>query len=191
VFRADHAQIRVGMIISSFAAGLLGPWVAAVAVYLKRIEGGQSPLTYLQLGFGMLLVLEFIFPMMIWETATFRIGRSDQLIQTLNDMAWIPFEAVTATSIIEAVAIGVAILRDHRGRSVFPRWVGYVNFWVAAGLAGGSLNVLVKNGPLAWPGILAWWIPLVAFAVWMTTMAFFMVRGSARGGEIHVARPAC
>lgn len=175
MFRQRHNEIRAGMIVSAFAAGLLGPWAAAVAVQLKRIEGRHSPLAYLQLGFGMLLVLEFIFPMM-WQVATFRMERSDESIQLLNDLAWIPFEAVTSTAVIQCIAIGVAVIADPGRPPVFPRWVGYLNIWVALAFAGGSFNVFTKDGPLAWPGVLAWWIPLAAFPIWLTTLAICMLR---------------
>lgn len=175
-FHRNQNEIRAGMIISGFAAALLGPWVAAISVHLRRIEGRYSPLAQLQLGFGMLLVLEFIFPMMIWQTATFRADRSSESVQLLNDLAWIPFEAVTSTAVIQCVAIGVAILSDRRDRPVFPRWVAYLNFWVALAFAGGTLNVFFKSGPLAWPGVIAWWIPLAAFPVWLVTMTVQMLR---------------
>jgi hypothetical protein len=178
LFREHASRIRAGMVCAGVAAGLLGPWVAAVSVQLKRIEGQHSPLTYLQLGFGMLLVLEFVFPIMLWQTATFRAERSDESIQLLNDMAWIPFEAVTSTTVIQCIAIGVAILNDRGRRPLFPRWTGYLNFWIGLDFAGGTFNVFVKSGPLAWPGILAWWIPLVAFPTWLIVMAVVMLRAA-------------
>jgi hypothetical protein len=31
----------------------------------------------------------------------------------------------------------------------------------------GTFNVFFHNGPLAWNGIIAWYLPLVVFATWM------------------------
>ena len=44
------------------------------------------------------------------------------------------------------------------------------------GFAGGTFNVFFKEGPLAWPGLLAWWLPLAAFPAWVLVMAHRMLR---------------
>ena len=38
----------------------------------------------------------------------------------------------------------------------------------------------VKTGPLAWPGVLAWWIPLVAFGAWLVTAAVLTIQAAGR-----------
>ncbi len=43
-----------------------------------------------------------------------------ELIQRLNDLAWLPF-VVSSRHRLEAVVIGVAIMSDHSERPVFPR----------------------------------------------------------------------
>jgi len=36
----------------------------------------------------------------------------------------------------------------------------------------------VHNGPVAWNGILAWWVLCVSFFVWMVAMTWLMLRAS-------------
>lgn len=175
LFRDDKNSIRAGMIISMFGAALIAPWVTAVSVQIRRIEGKHSPLAFLQLGLGMLLTLEFIYLIMFWQVAAFRTDRPDTEIQTLNDMAWIPFVGLSSTAVIQAIVIGVAILTDRSVKPVFPTWAGYLNLWVALVFTSGTFNVFFKDGPLAWDGVIAWYIPLATFCIWLVVMSYLML----------------
>jgi hypothetical protein len=83
----------------------------------------------IEFGFGMLFVLEFLYLLFFWQTATFRADRDPQLVELLNDMAWIPFVGLTVTAAVQVAVFGVAILMDRRPTPVFPRWLGYCNLW--------------------------------------------------------------
>ncbi len=55
LYRAHQDRILLGMVIAMAGAGLSGPWVSAITMQLKRIEGGFSVLTLLQFSMGTLL----------------------------------------------------------------------------------------------------------------------------------------
>ena len=128
----------------------------------------------IEFGSGALFVLEFIYLIFFWQTATFRVDRAPELIQLLNDMAWIPFVGITATAATQVVCFGIAVLIDRRERPIFPRWLGYYNLWVALMFTPGTFNVFFHNGPLAWNGIIAWYLPLVVFATWMIVNPIYL-----------------
>ncbi|MDA4108520.1 hypothetical protein MHOL44478_14820 [Mycobacterium holsaticum DSM 44478] len=166
-FFIDNAMpIRVGMLICASAAILIVPWAAAVSVQLKRIEGRFAVLGPCQLiGAGMsTLVFEYI--LFFWVAATFRAERSAPIIQAVVDLGWIPFVGLAGTAILQAVAIGVAILADKRAVPILPRWAGYANLWCALMFTPGTVNVFFKDGPLAWNGLISWYMVLVAFCIW-------------------------
>jgi hypothetical protein len=183
LFRDHKYPIRIGMIVIMFSAALLGPWVAAVSVQLRRIEGRHSPLADIQLGMGFLLVLEIIFLSMFWQVATFRPERSAESIQLINDLAWIPFAGLTSTVIIQALSIGIAILMDSKTAPVFPRWAGYLNLWAAVVWVGGTFNVFFKSGPLAWNGVIAWYMPIGMYGIWLTAMSSLLLREVRANGK--------
>jgi hypothetical protein len=180
MFRADRTRIRAGMIISAFGCALMAPWFAGLSVHLKRIEGRYSPLAYLQLGLGMILTLEFIIPLMFWETATFRDDRDDDLIRLVNDLAWIQFVALTSTVVLQALVIGTAIVMDRGPTPVFPRWAGYYTLFNVFVWCGGSFAVFFKEGLLAWNGLIAWYVPLAEFCLWLIVMTRLILRATAR-----------
>jgi|GEM_PF-212684 len=180
----DHAfRIRAGLVLTSLCSALLLPFFAVISVQLKRIEGAASPLAYVQMTAGALACLEFIFPVMIWQAAAFRPDRSPDAIQLLNDLGWLPFLGIVSTAIVQGIAIGIAILRDARAIPIFPRWSGYFNIWAVSLLAPGGFIVFFKTGPLAWNGVLAWWLVLAAYFSWIVVNTILLLRAINHQGQ--------
>jgi hypothetical protein len=124
------------------------------------------------------LILEFLFPQLVWQTAAYRRERSPETIQMLNDLAWLPYVGIIGTAMVQMAIIAIVVFGDHRPQPLLPRWSAYLNIWTALGVAPGSFVVFVHNGPLAWNGILAWWVLCVSFFVWMVAMTWLMLRAS-------------
>lgn len=185
----DHANpIRFGLLLTLIASPLLMPFTAVISVHLKRIEGRHSPLTYTQIGLGGVVVLAFIFPVMILEAAAFRPERAPEIIEALNDIGWILFIGVVTNFVLQLIVIGVAVLQDKHEQPIFPRWAGYFNIWGGLVFFPGALCVFFKTGPFAWNGVFAWWIPVVAFAVWLAVMTVLLLKAIDRqAGELGTA----
>jgi len=176
-FREHTGRKRFGLFLVSFAGAMVCTWSVAIGTQLKRIEGVLSPLANLQMLLGALLAIEFIFPTFVWQAILYRPETtSTELTYRLNDLAWLPFVGVVSTGVLQASAIGVAILLDKNPTPVYPRWLSYFNFWVAMTFMPAGLVVFFKDGPFAWNGILAWWLLLVGFFSWMVIMTFYTLR---------------
>lgn len=176
LFIDNRNAIRAGMILSMIASALLMPFAVAITLQMRRIEGPHSPLAFIQLGLGAIFVLEFIYLIFFWETATFRVDRAPELIQLLNDMAWIPFVGLSSTLVMQSAVFGVAILMDKRSSPIFPRWAGYANLFSATMFIPGTFNVFFLKGPLAWDGLLAFYIPVGVFVVWMFVNSWLLTK---------------
>jgi hypothetical protein len=186
-FAEHRTRIRVGLLITMFGAALLVPWSAGLFVQLRRAEGRFSPLPYVQMLCGTLFSLEFIYLIMFWQTAAFRADTSPELVRLLTDMGWIPFVGLTSTAVVMAFALGFSMLSDERAEPVFPRWAGYFNLWVAFMFTPGSLCVFFKTGPFAYNGLLAWYLPVAVFTVWMPLNTALCLRAIAAQEREHVA----
>lgn len=193
-FQEDADSIRFGMILLMIGGALYAPWSAVISVQLKRIEGRYSPMAYTQLALGAVFVLVFIVPVMIWQTAAFRPDGDPEIIQRLNDLAWITFLAPVATIFVQGLAITMAILQDRSAPPVFPRWVGYFNLWCMIVFLPGGVIPYFKSGPFAWNGLFAWWIPLAVFTAWMLTLSWLLLRAIGEqerlDGAASAAAPA-
>jgi hypothetical protein len=172
----NRDMIKWGLIISMFGAPLLMPFSASISIHMRRIEGRYPALAMTELGLGAIFVLEFIYLIFFWQTATYRTDRAPELVQLLDDMGWIPFVGLTSTIVLQVSVFGVAVLLDRRERPVFPRWLGYYNLWVALMFLPGTFNVFYQSGPLSRNGIIAWYIPLIVFATWLVITSFYLSR---------------
>jgi hypothetical protein len=178
MFAEDRDRIRIGLWITTAASPLLAFYVAALTHQIRRISGPGSPIATAQSIAGCCIVLEFIFPLLVWQTAAYRGTRDPDLVLLLNDLAWLPFVGIVGTYIAQTVCIAYAVLTDEHAEPVLPRWTAYLNLWAALGVASGSLVVFTQEGPFAWNGILAWWVLVFAFFVWFVVMAWQMLRAS-------------
>jgi hypothetical protein len=174
----DHAiPIRIGLLLTMFGSALLVPWCAVIAVQMARIEGTRPVLAIVQLASGSLLSLEFIVPLMVWQTAVYRPSPERmQLVYMLNDMGWLMFVGVISSAVVEILAFGAVILTDKRTQPIFPRWSGYLTIWAALLLAPAGVVPLFKDGPFAWNGLFAFYIPLFTFCIWVLTMTWLLTR---------------
>jgi hypothetical protein len=135
-------------------------------------------------------VLEFIVSLILWQAATFRPERSPEIVQTLNDVAWMLFVCIASTPILQALVMGAAVLGDRRARPIFPRWAGYFDFWVALLFLPGSISVFFKDGPFAWNGLLTWYLPLTVFTAWIIVNTVLTLRAITRAEREETELPA-
>jgi hypothetical protein len=94
----------------------------------------------------------------------------------MNDLAWIMFLGIVSTFVVQLIVIGFAILCDRRTAPVFPRWVGYLNLWMALLFTPATVLIFFKSGPFAWDGLLVWWLPFAAFVLWFPVNTFFLLK---------------
>ena len=134
---------------------------------------------------GVLLVAEFVFLILFWQTTAFRSDRDPKIVQAFNDLAWIPFVALTSTIVFQALMMSLVMLLDRSTEPLFPRWAGYFNLWATICLTPGSLVPFFHDGPLAWDGLIALYLPLVAFVAWVVVNALLLLRAIDRP-DTHV-----
>jgi hypothetical protein len=179
MFATHHAQIRIGMFLATVGSALLCCLFASIAIEIQRMERGPSLLACIQLVAGACAVMEFIFPLLLWQAAAYRGDRAPELIRLINDMAWLPFLGITSTFILQQLLISVAIFRDKRTYPL-PRWLAYLNLWAIAGIVPGSFVVFAHEGPVAWNGVLAWWVLVTAFFIWLTVLCVELHKAAGR-----------
>jgi len=123
---------------------------------------------------GPAAILLFLFPMFFMLAVAFRPHRNPQLLQPINDVAWLPFIGAFGPAVIQGLAIALACFQD-REEKVFPRWLGYFNIWCALLFVPAALINFFHSGPFAWNGVFCFWLPLTVFSTWFVVM-FVVVR---------------
>ena len=190
-FYSHDTRVLAGLVISTLGVSLVFPLIAVIGVHMVRMEGRTPILTFLQLITGAATGVCLLLPLLLMTTIAFRPDRSPELTMTLNDIAWLLFITPIAPFMIQNVAIGVAILNDKR--QTLPRWVGYVNFWVAFSFIPDPLAFFFHSGPFAWRGIFIFWLALTTYAIFLIVMGLTLrkaIRDSAETDLSAVAATA-
>ena len=172
IFQADFFKIRIGMVINMFGALIIMPFSLAIAMEIKQVEGGTGMLTMWQLMGGLSTAILTFYPAMWWLLASYRPDRAPELIQLINDAAWLQFIGGLSIFLPCFITVAIASFMDKREQPVFPRWIGYVSIWSCVLFLPGQLIFFFHGGPFAWNGILGFWVPITAIMAWFFLMTY-------------------
>jgi len=165
-----------GFVISSLGIVLYAPLLAVITTHMLRIEGRRPVLAFTQLATGTATLLINVLPMLLWAMATFRADRSDNALLLLNDMGWLILFPAIMLFCLQNIAIGVAVLNSDQ--TVFPRWVGFVNFFVALSFIPDVLAFFFHSGPFAWNGVFVFWLALTTYCIFLCVMSWACVQAN-------------
>lgn len=167
----NAARTRYSMILFNwFGLGLI-PIIALIVMQVRRMAHRTPVLSYCLLGCAAGGPTVFLIADLFWLLATFDPGRPAQLTLLFNDLGWMFFTTAVPFLIGQSLIIALAIHLDDATNRVFGKWVAYFNVGIAACLVPAAFTGLALSGPLAWNGLLSFWLKNVAIAVWIIVMA--------------------
>ena len=176
IFSPEHYARRIGVLLMILFSPLYVGFAAVLATQLKRIEGEHHVMANLQYVVSAAGLCLFMVPGFIWLAISCRPGISPELIMVLNDLAWFMFLAGAAPTILQWISIGLAILSDASADPIYPRWLAYLNFWLALGAVSGQVIPFVKSGPFAYNGLFGFWVVAAVFFIWVSSMYWFTLK---------------
>jgi hypothetical protein len=177
----DLMPIRVGLMIGMFCLTFVYMWGVGVFLLSRRIEGGWTPFSFVQLaamtaanGFTLLCVI-------CWMAASYRVGEiSPEITLTLHDFGWLMFELSWPPYFVWLIAIAIVILRDRSANPLLPRWVAYLTIAEAIVNFLDSFLHIFKTGPLAYDGFYALWVTVWVFWAWALVLSVMVIRAARR-----------
>jgi hypothetical protein len=182
-------RIRYSMILFNwFAVGLI-PILTLIVLQVRRMAHRTPIFSYSLLACAAGGPTIFLMADLFWLLAAFRPARDPQLTLLFNDLAWVTFSTQVGFLIAQSVILALAIYLDRQPRPVFARWVAHFNLVVAALLVPAAFAGTAMTGPLAWDGVLTFWVRNVAIGTWILVMAVVLARaiGSQRAADEAVA----
>ncbi|GAA5149932.1 hypothetical protein GCM10023321_14560 [Pseudonocardia eucalypti] len=175
----EHGSaIKIGCFVMIVGLVLLIPWAIALAALTGRSSGllrhGQIACAATS------TTLIEIIPT-TWALAAFRpADLSEGVTRAFNDFGWFMLLFAWPPFSLWSLLVAIAILADDGETPTFPRWAGYLSLWNAMLLAPGGLMAFFKVGPFAWNGIMAFYVPLLVFFVWLVAITVTMLRANTR-----------
>lgn len=178
-FYIDHKiWIRIGVAGCLLTSVIALPFLATIVLRIRRVEGQWGMLTVTQLFAAVIFVPALLFPFLVMAAAAFRPDtRPAEITLALNDVFWLMFIGIVGTIIVQNIVLAITAFIDKTDPLTFPRWYGYLNLWVALLSLPGCVVVVFNDGPLAWAGVFAFYIPGAALTIWMFTTTYVLLRG--------------
>ena len=170
----NHDHVRIAAAMFFFGGTLFVAPCVAITSQLRRIEGSGEVLATLQIVSAAIGVLAIQIPAALWLAISYRSGVDASVVVTLNDVAWFFLLGAVGSAVMQNLSIAVCILGSDG--SVYPRWLGYANLWLVTGLMLGVLIPFFKTGPLAWNGVIGFWVVATAFFIWVFLMWSWTVK---------------
>ena len=174
-FRVHATGVRIGMVLMMAGATFWITFCFATSMQLRRIEGA-APLAWANAFVGAPGFLLIGIPALLLSVPAFRPELPVGVIQALNDIAWLIFIGYVYTIIVQVILITMAIFQDQREDPIFPRWVGYYNLVALVTFIPGAADLFFRDGPIAWDGLLSFWVAAIDFVVWILVMAWATLR---------------
>ena len=188
---SDQAfALRLGSAFMVLSFALFGTLGAGIAAQTRRTE--INPMfSIMQAVFAASAMTIGVLVAFAWGLASFR----PELYAPSVIVTWIDFAYFLALFSVPlfggwCVVIALPILWAEEGKEPFPRWVAYANLWAALLYAPGMLIIFFKDGPFSWHGIVALWIPYIAYFGWIAVMSFALLSAVKQTGDEPVLRPA-
>ena len=177
-YTTDTTRRMFGFMLSTLGVCLALPLIGLITMHMQRMERRLPLLSLIQLCAGAVTVMINLLASLLFAVLTFRPEtRAPESTMFLNDLVWLIFFTPIMPFIIQNLAIGAAVLTD-RGNT-FPRWVGYVNIWVALAFLPDVMAYFFFSGAFAWNGIFVFWLALTAYVIFLVVMTVVTRRANA------------
>jgi hypothetical protein len=181
------SRIRTSMILFNwFSVGLV-PLLALLVLQIRRMAHRTPIFSYSLIACAAGGPTIFLLADLFWLLAAFRPERDPQLTLLLNDLAWITFATQVGFLIAQSVILSLAIYLDRQARPVFRPWVAHFNLLIAAAMLPAAFAGLALEGPIAWDGVLTFWVRNIAVGAWIAVMGVVLGQAVARQRAEHEA----
>lgn len=163
-------RIRYSMIVLNWFGVALIPFLMMIAMQMRRMAHNSPVLSYCFMGCAAGGPALFCVADIYWLLAAYRPERSPELIQMFNDLAWVTFTSQVGFLFAQNIFLAIGIYLDRQDKPVFAPWVAHFNVLAAFALAPAAFATLAMDGPLAWDGLLSFWVKNISIAVWIVVM---------------------
>lgn len=180
-FYIEHTDwIRFSQITFNLCGIMLLPFFMVIVVQMKRMKTQSHIFAYCYLTAIVSGATIFALSNVFFLVAAFRPDRNPELTLLLNDLAWIVFIAPIGMVLAQFLLLAAAVHFDDGPDPVFPRWVGPYSLATGVAITPAAGAAVWQTGPLAWDGLLSFWLRNGAFAAFVVVMFFVLRRAVLR-----------
>jgi hypothetical protein len=167
-FAQHHLTIQAGFTVLLMVTGGAAISNGIIGYFMQRMSSGRV-LSYAFIGsMGVGAVPGFTLMLACWLTATFRPGRSPQVLHLLYDLGMLSYNGSLGCFTAAYLVLAIAILYDQN--RILPKWYAYVTVWQVVTEVLATQMWLFRSGALAWNGMITFYIAVVMFGIWVVLL---------------------
>lgn len=188
LYQSNTVGIRLGAVTVLFCLTAFTTFYIGITSQMLRMQGPFARTWALvQAGIGLMSLIPLYGTSISWAVAAYRLDRAPEITQALNDFGWMCLVMPVTPALVQMMAIGFGTLSDKSAEPVYPRWYGYAAFWVGVLLMTGLGVPFFKDGPFAWNGVIAFWMPAIVLGTFLNVTAVLMYKAAPRLGADRMA----
>lgn len=174
-FFVDHSlTIKIGFCLLLVAIGF-GSWTnGLVLLHMKRMSVGSAWAYTCAAALAVAALPGCLFAALTFLAAVLRPERAVEQTALLYDMALLSFVGSLGCFTVQYLCFALAILLDKN--KIFPTWLAYVSVWQIFTEILAAPVFVMKDGPFAWDGSIAFWQGTLIFTTFQGAVIYLLRR---------------
>jgi hypothetical protein len=173
--------IMIAMSVCLTMCAFYMAWSVAIAKVMERIEGPNGIFSKLEMMGGTITAAPLMVACAIWLTAAHEIDNIDPgTAHLLYWFGWLLIDLAYFVTSFQIAACSIVFMRDKREKKLVPDavswwgWVTFVSFFAVSAIP------FVTTGPLAFNGVISFWIAFFTWFLWVPSLSYFIVKAIGR-----------
>ncbi|BBX44788.1 hypothetical protein GCM10009641_26200 [Mycobacterium cookii] len=173
--------IMIGMSVCLTMTAFYMSWSVAIARVMERVEGPGNLLSKLEMMGGTITCAPVMTACAFWLTAAHEVNNlTPGILHMLYWMGWLLIDLAYFVTSLQIAAVSIVFMRDKREKKLVPEpviwwgWVTFASFFVVSAIP------FVTTGPLAFNGVISFWIAFFTWFFWIPSLSYFIIKAVDR-----------
>ena len=180
-FQEFRPRLLIALSICLTMTAFYMSFSVATARVMERIEGPGGILSKLEMMGGTITCAPVTVTMSIWLTAAHEVNNlSPEIMHMLYWFGWFTFDLAYFVTSFQIAAASIVFMRDKREKKLVPNavswwgWVTFASFFVVSAIP------FVTTGPLAFNGVISFWIAFFTWFFWIPALSYYIIKAVPR-----------
>ncbi|HEY4007200.1 MAG TPA: hypothetical protein VGM60_18725 [Pseudonocardia sp.] len=178
----DHQlAIMIGMSVCLTITATYMVWGVAISQVMQRIEGDAGMLSKLEVMGATITCAPIMTACAIWLTAAHEAATlSPEVLHMMYWLGWLLIDLAYLVTSFEIAACSIVFLRDKREKPLVAHWVSWWGWVTFASFFVVNAIPFVTTGPLAFNGIISFWIAFFTWFIWCPSLSYYVIKAVGR-----------
>jgi hypothetical protein len=178
----DHRlAIMIGMSVCLTITSCYMVWGNAISNVMQRVEGRDGLLSKLEMMGATITCAPIMTACSIWLVAAHESNTlPPEIMHMLYWFGWLLIDLAYMVTSFQIAAISLVFAQDKREKPLVPAacnwwgWVTVASFFVVSAIP------FVSTGPLAFNGVISFWIAFFTWFIWCPWLSYYIIKAIPR-----------